>query len=86
MYLMSLRRLLFYKALILLSFEGLVAWCIWDKVFKKGPPEICGRQPLKNLNCYGLPQQTVSLQILQILLDPFLNTLLHLESSSCQSK
>ena len=27
---------------------------IWDKVFKNGPNEICGRQPLKNLNCYGL--------------------------------
>ena len=22
---------------------------IWDKVFKNGPSEICGRQPLKNL-------------------------------------
>ena len=22
----------------------------WDKVFKNGPSEICGRQPLKNLN------------------------------------
>ena len=21
----------------------------WDKVFKNGPGEICGRQPLKNL-------------------------------------
>ena len=22
---------------------------IWDKVFKNGPSEFCGRQPLKNL-------------------------------------
>ena len=22
---------------------------IWDKVFKNGPSDICGRQPLKNL-------------------------------------
>ena len=27
---------------------------IWDKVFKSGPSKICGRQPLKNLNGYGL--------------------------------
>ena len=27
---------------------------IWDKVFKKGPSENCGRQPLKNLKGYGL--------------------------------
>ena len=25
---------------------------IWDKVFKSGPSEICGRQPLKNLKLY----------------------------------
>ena len=30
---------------------------IWDKVFKNGPSEICGRQPLK--------KQTISLQIFQ---------------------
>ena len=23
---------------------------IWDKAFENGPSEICGRQPLKNLN------------------------------------
>ena len=22
---------------------------IWDKIFKNGPSEMCGRQPLKNL-------------------------------------
>ena len=27
---------------------------IWDKVFKNGPGKICGRQPLKNLEGYGL--------------------------------
>ena len=26
----------------------------WDKVFKSGPNNICGRQPLKNLKGYGL--------------------------------
>ena len=25
------------------------ACTIWDKVFKNGPSEICGRQPLKSL-------------------------------------
>ena len=28
---------------------------IWNKIFKNGPSEICGRQPLKNLKWYGLP-------------------------------
>ena len=27
---------------------------MWDKVFKNGPSKICERQPLKNLNRYGL--------------------------------
>ena len=27
---------------------------IWDKAFKNGPSKICGRQPLKNSNGYGL--------------------------------
>ena len=27
---------------------------IWDKVFKNGPSEICGTQPLKNLKEYDL--------------------------------
>ena len=42
---------------------------IWGKVFKNGPIEICGRQPLKNLLKGCLPQ---------ILLGPFLNTLIQL--------
>ena len=36
---------------------------IWDKVFKNGLSKICGRQLLKNLKWYGLPKQTISLQI-----------------------
>ena len=36
---------------------------IWDKVFKKRPSKICGRQPLKNLKGYGLLKQTISLKI-----------------------
>ena len=28
----------------------------WDKLFKSGLSKFCGRQPLKNLNGYGLPQ------------------------------
>ena len=35
----------------------------WGKVFKNGPSEICGRQPLKNLKWYGLLKQTIPLQI-----------------------
>ena len=42
---------------------------IWDKVFKSGLSKFCGRQPLKNLKRYGLPQ---------ILLGPLLNTLSHI--------
>ena len=30
---------------------------IWDKVFKNGPSNFCGRQPLKNLKGYGLLKQ-----------------------------
>ena len=30
-----------------------------DKLFKSEPSKICGRQPLKNLKGYGLPQQTI---------------------------
>ena len=54
---------------------------ICDKVFKHGPSKICGRQPFKNLNGYGL--LIISLQIFkgclpQILPGPFLNTLSHM--------
>ena len=38
---------------------------MWDKVFKRGPRKIFGRQPLKNLKGYGLFKHTVSLQIFQ---------------------
>ena len=33
---------------------------IWDKVFKNRLSKICGRQPLKNLKWYGLPQRSSS--------------------------
>ena len=36
---------------------------MWGKVFKKGQSKICGRQPLKSFQWYGLPQQTISRQI-----------------------
>ena len=34
---------------------------IWDKVFKNGTSEICGRQLLKNLERYGLLRSRISL-------------------------
>ena len=34
----------------------LISIVIWNKVFKNGPSEICGRQSLKNLKRYGLPK------------------------------
>ena len=30
------------------------------QVIQNGPSKMCGRQPLKNLKLYGLPQQTWS--------------------------
>ena len=44
------------------AFLAACNYAIRDKVFKIGPSDICGRQPLKNEGC--LPQ---------ILLGPFLN-------------
>ena len=35
----------------------IIQHCVWDKVFKNGPSNICGRQPLKNLKWYGLVRQ-----------------------------
>ena len=29
-------------------FVKLLGKCTWDKIFKNGPSNICGRQPLKN--------------------------------------
>ena len=43
----------------------------WDKVFKNGPSQICGRQPLENLKRYGLSPQ--------ILLGPFLTLYFKIE-------
>ena len=37
--------------------------CLWDKVLKNGPSEICGRQTLKNLKRYALLKQIISLEI-----------------------
>ena len=44
---------------------GLMTYCsfIWVKVSKNGPSKICGRQPFQNLKWYGLPKQTIPLQI-----------------------
>ena len=38
---------------------------IWVKVFKNGPSKICVRQPLKKFEGYGLPKETMSLQLLE---------------------
>ena len=46
---------------------------IWDKVFKNELSKICGTQPLKNLERYGLLKA-----VFHILLVPFLNALTHL--------
>ena len=32
---------------------------IWDKVFRNGPSEVCGKQLLKNLKGYGLLKHAV---------------------------
>ena len=61
----------------------------WDKVFKNGPSEICGRQLL--MTVIGLLKHTISLQFLEVIwcaffkgflpqisLGPFLNTLSHM--------
>ena len=50
---------------------------MWVKVFKNGPSNICGRQPLKNLKWYGLLHNFNIFKgcLSQILLGQFLNTL-----------
>ena len=40
---------------------------IWNKVFKNGRSEICGRQPLKILKGYGLPFTNFAWSILEYL-------------------
>ena len=45
------------------KYETMALYVIWVKVSKNGPSKISGRQPLKNLKWYGLPKQTISLQI-----------------------
>ena len=50
---------------------------MWVKLFKNGP--ICVRQPLKNLNLYGLPHLKFFEGCFpQILLGSFLNNLFHM--------
>ena len=50
---------LFYRRILSAIF--CVRICV--KIFKNIPSKICGRQPLKNLKWYGLPKQTISLQV-----------------------
>ena len=57
---------------------------VWNKAFKSGPAEICGRQPLKNLKWYGLLKQTILLTsnflkgcLPENILSPLLNNLSH---------
>ena len=50
---------------------------LWVEVLKNGPSKICGKQPLKNLRWYGC--------LTQILLGPFLNTLIHVLSKPKQA-
>ena len=64
---------------------------IWDKVFKNGPSNICGRQPFKNLKGYGLLSRPYHFKFFkgclpQILLGPFLNTLSHMTLLKTDSK
>ena len=49
---------------------------MWDKVFKNGPSEICGRQPLKNIFCLSRPYHFKFFKgrLPQISLGPLLNT------------
>ena len=37
----------------------------WDRIFKTGPSQLCGRQPLRNMIFKNLIKQTISLQIFQ---------------------
>ena len=51
----------FWNIKVAAVFDFIQSYLIWDKVFKKGPNKVCGRQPLKNLKGYGLNKQTISL-------------------------
>ena len=51
---------------------------IWVKVFKNGPSNICGRQPLKKLKWRPYSSKFFKGCLPQILLGPFLITLTHL--------
>ena len=54
--------------IIFFSDSALTSTC--DKTFENGPSKICRRQPLKNLNWYGLLRQT-------IIISNFLKTVFH---------
>ena len=62
-----------YRLYLIISKDGRN---VWDKVFESGPSKICRRQPLKNLNQYGLLKQTISLQFFKGCLPPILPGLL----------
>ena len=52
----------------------------WDKVFKNGPNEICGRQPLKNLKWNDLFSRPCHFRLFKgclpkLAIAPFLNSL-----------
>ena len=51
------------KLMRYVAFEWIKRRYIWDKVFKNGPREICGWHPLKNLNWYDTPKQTIRYEI-----------------------
>ena len=44
---------------------------IWVKIVKNELSKICRRQPLKNLNWYGLPRRTISLQFFKAVFHKF---------------
>ena len=52
-------KLIYHKALRLSLITSVIInikMFIWNKVFKNGPSNICGRQHLKNLKGFGLLQ------------------------------
>ena len=60
-------KLIYHKALRLSLITSVIInikMFIWNKVFKNGPSNICGRQHLKNLKGFGL-LQSIYLQMFQ---------------------
>ena len=77
-----------WKCLTILC-AGVLLFCIskgeknWVKVFMNGPSKICGRQPLKNLQWYGLQADHITANFWKAVFHKFylvlfLNTLTHL--------